>query len=285
MARTPFASFAHNGEDVVLWRALRGVVEGRYIEVHAYPPRSDSVTQAFYDHGWHGIIIEPEPELADRFRHERPGDLVFQVPAALRKGASTALDDLVDGAGWAGKDVHFLSIDAKSGQTEVLQSIDLQTWRPWVIVARSETCGNTRSTHEQWAEFVRSADYRLCLFDGLSRFYVAAERNDEIGAALSVPANIGDNFTTVPQRTMLQELEDARAQRKEAITQSIQWRSVALERWSDLMENTSTAAGRLSDENQRLQREFVALQSTLSWRVTRPLRSIRERFPRDQEEE
>jgi hypothetical protein len=84
---------------------------------------------------------------------------------------------------------------------------------------------------------------------------------------------------------MLQELEDARAQRKEAITQSIQWRSVALERWSDLMENRSTAAGRLSDENQRLQREFVALQSTLSWRVTRPLRSIRERFPRDQEEE
>jgi hypothetical protein len=44
-------------------------------------------------------------------------------------------------------------------------------------------------------------------------------------------------------------------------------------------------AGREADERQRLQMEFMALQQTLSWRVTRPLRAVRGRFPRTREEE
>jgi hypothetical protein len=41
-----FASFAQNGEDVVLWRALGAVVQGRYIGVGANDPAISSVTRA-----------------------------------------------------------------------------------------------------------------------------------------------------------------------------------------------------------------------------------------------
>ena len=44
-----FTSYAQNFEDVLLWRALRGIKNGFYIDIGAYAPDDDSVTRAFYD--------------------------------------------------------------------------------------------------------------------------------------------------------------------------------------------------------------------------------------------
>ena len=64
MTQPPFDSFAQNGEDVVLWRALGHIANGRYVDVGANHPTNDSVTRAFYDRGWRGIAIEPDPTYA-----------------------------------------------------------------------------------------------------------------------------------------------------------------------------------------------------------------------------
>jgi hypothetical protein len=42
-----FASFAQNFEDVTLWRALRDVGQGSYIDIGAQDPETDSVSLAF----------------------------------------------------------------------------------------------------------------------------------------------------------------------------------------------------------------------------------------------
>jgi len=47
-----FISYAQNHEDVLLYRALKGVGKGFYIDVGANDPEEDSVTKAFYDRGW-----------------------------------------------------------------------------------------------------------------------------------------------------------------------------------------------------------------------------------------
>jgi hypothetical protein len=44
-----FVSYAQNFEDVMLWRALRDIKGGFYIDVGANSPGMDSVTKAFYD--------------------------------------------------------------------------------------------------------------------------------------------------------------------------------------------------------------------------------------------
>ena len=54
-------SYAQNYEDVMLWRALKHVDHGFYIDVGAYSPVEYSVTKAFYERGWRGINIEPHP--------------------------------------------------------------------------------------------------------------------------------------------------------------------------------------------------------------------------------
>ena len=69
MAR--FVSYAQNYEDVILWRALKHIKNGFYVDCGAYDPNRDSVTRAFYERGWRGINIEPIATLLQKFVAER----------------------------------------------------------------------------------------------------------------------------------------------------------------------------------------------------------------------
>ena len=66
-----FISYAQNGEDVMLTRALKHIERGFYIDVGANHPSDDSVTKAFYDRGWRGLNIEPLPEHIAQLRAAR----------------------------------------------------------------------------------------------------------------------------------------------------------------------------------------------------------------------
>src|SRR4051812_19442188 len=57
-----FISYAQNYEDIMLFRALRHVADGFYVDVGANSPDEHSVTKAFYERGWRGINIEPVME-------------------------------------------------------------------------------------------------------------------------------------------------------------------------------------------------------------------------------
>ena len=71
---TRLISYAQNGEDVVLWRALSDVESGNYLDIGANDPQLFSVTRSFYDRGWSGLCVEPQAELVEKFRAERPRD-------------------------------------------------------------------------------------------------------------------------------------------------------------------------------------------------------------------
>ena len=82
----------------MLWRALKHVERGFYIDVGACAPEEWSVTKAFYDRGWRGINIEPDPGyhrqlLAARTRDinlpARPGRSCRRRDHALRAGHGT----------------------------------------------------------------------------------------------------------------------------------------------------------------------------------------------------
>src|SRR5438128_4041408 len=74
-----FTSYAQNFEDVMLWRALKGVPNGFYIDVGAQDPVIDSVSMGFYEQGWRGVHIEPVAFYAERLRKQRPDETVIQA--------------------------------------------------------------------------------------------------------------------------------------------------------------------------------------------------------------
>lgn len=313
MTEQSFVSYAQNGEDVVLWRALHAVTPGRYVEVGANEPQTHSISKAFYDRGWSGIEIEPVPALAESFRSARPRDVV--VEAAITSddvqdvvlhlipdtGLSTLRSDV--GAehaesGWpvqqvtvpakrldevlaehldASEDIHFLVIDTEGGERKVLESVDLDRWRPWVLVIEATAPMSDTRVHEDWEELVVSRGYRFCLFDGLSRWYLAEEHAD-LMPQLDHPACALDPW--VPYRTFAAESTVTRlAEENSQLTdQVIKWRGDVLAYWAQAASAATTnpgAGGVNAHESARLRAELDAIQQTVSWRVTAPLRDLR----------
>ena len=84
LSAMPFVSYAQNLEDVMLWRALRSIDAGFYIDVGASSPNMDSVTRAFSERGWRGINVEPSPHYFSQLVERRPADINLNVAVGNR---------------------------------------------------------------------------------------------------------------------------------------------------------------------------------------------------------
>lgn len=73
----------------MLWRALKHVPDGFYIDVGAAEPGHLSVTRLFYENGWSGINIEPNPQLFQELQKARTRDVNLMVGAAETSGTKT----------------------------------------------------------------------------------------------------------------------------------------------------------------------------------------------------
>ena len=64
-------SYAQNFEDVMLWRALKDVKNGFYIDIGAQDPIVDSVSLFFFERGWVGVHVEPSAHCVERLEQSR----------------------------------------------------------------------------------------------------------------------------------------------------------------------------------------------------------------------
>ena len=237
-----FVSYAQNFEDVLLWRALRDVTTGFYIDVGAAHPDTDSVTRAFYDRGWSGINIEPTPEFSLRLTAARPRDRNLQIvlgespgrtelfvvngtglstvePAAAeavrRAGLNgchveIAVDTLANLCRqYAPPDTHFLKIDVEGAERAVLAGANFTSFRPWIVLVEATAPMSTVATHEEWEFILVQANYRFAWFDGLNRFYVSAEKHDELAHAFQTPVNVFDNFVRAADSEWVRRIHEA----------------------------------------------------------------------------
>lgn len=202
----PLTSYAQNFEDVLLWRALKEVEAGFYIDVGAQDPLVDSVSLAFYERGWRGVHIEPNGHYADKLRAARPDEEVVQAVISAEpgladfyeianSGLSTAdaaiaerhqrdgfpakkvsvpamrLESLLER--FKGREIHWLKIDVEGFERQVIESWGESAVRPWVLVVES-TRPRTQEASADWEPLLLERGYRPVHFDGLNRFYVSA---------------------------------------------------------------------------------------------------------------
>jgi len=224
---TPFVSYAQNREDVVLFRALRDVKCGFYIDVGAHDPDVDSVTKAFYDRGWQGINVEPVAYWYQRLAAARPRDINLKVAIAseacqlvLHEVQGTGLSTIDESVAAAHhrnsgfsvraqtvpalplsqicqehgvREIHFLKVDVEGAERAVLESMDLGELRPWIVVVEAVDPVNHAPTHDSWEPLLLAAGYEFALFDGLNRFYFD-QGKPFLRWKLSAPANVLDNY-------------------------------------------------------------------------------------------
>lgn len=219
-------SYAQTHEDVLLWRALHSVTPGFYVDVGAHDPTDLSTTRAFYERGWRGINVEPNPLYAAKLRRERPRDLTLEVAlgdvpgmATIHDfgatGLSTMVDDIAEGHAVRGfsathfqvpvttlaavldnlgdQDVHFLKIDVEGYEVKVLNGANFTKVRPWIVLIEAVKPMTSIPTFDTWERLLLTAGYHFVYFDGVNRFYVSEEHLD-LRRYFTAPVSIQDPF-------------------------------------------------------------------------------------------
>ncbi len=79
-----YFSYAHEGEDLILKDVLN-YKNGFYLDIGAHHPYRFSVTSYFYQNGWRGINIDPNPGTKKMFDRERPGDINLEMGISNKK--------------------------------------------------------------------------------------------------------------------------------------------------------------------------------------------------------
>jgi hypothetical protein len=190
MSSVPMISYAQNFEDVMLWRALKHVRDGFYVDIGAGDPTHDSVTKAFYERGWHGINVEPDKGYFAKLKAARTRDVNLNIACGRRQTLAAVLDE------YANKEIHFLKIDTDGDELDVIKWSEVERHRPWVIVVEAMAPGGQIETHQEWEPLLLARNYHFVYLDGLNRFYIANEYA-QLDKSFAAPPNVFDDFISV----------------------------------------------------------------------------------------
>ncbi len=160
-------SFSQKGEDLIIDRYFKNKRKGFYIDIGAYHPQINSNTKLFYDRGWNGINIEPNPARIELFQRFRKRDKNLNVGIGSSKGMATFYELDANGLSTFSKkeadsmlklghklknkmkiqmykmqdimkeyvrsDIDFITIDTEALDLEVLKSNNWEKYRPKLL--------------------------------------------------------------------------------------------------------------------------------------------------------
>lgn len=171
-----FGSFSQKGEDLVIEKILGDKKKGFYIDVGAHNPTVYNNTKRFYEKGWSGINIEPNPILFKRFKKERKRDVNLNIGIGKKSTVLSFYEINPDSLSTFSKseknakinlgytlsheykihvstlknviskyvrnNIDFLSVDTEGWDLEVLQSNDWVRYRPRVVCVETGDFGS-----------------------------------------------------------------------------------------------------------------------------------------------
>jgi FkbM family methyltransferase len=198
-----FITYAQDLEDWILFCALNDVQNGFYVDVGANDPCFCSVTKAFYDMGWNGINIEPLKQEYDKLCLERPRDINLNIGAGAENASleffiqgmtydpetarrlhdidsiqkrtipvrrlSDILNEHLKGEN---KTIHFLKIDVEGFERSVLEGMDFNKYRAWIIIIEATLPGTFIPCHDKWEDILLKNNYEVGFAYGINRYYV-----------------------------------------------------------------------------------------------------------------
>lgn len=200
--RTIFPQEAENElKREFLGRANRGY----FVEVGAYRPVESSQTFELEQRGWTGVLIEPQPDLADELRRSRSAKVFAEACSSRRKSGSRMTLHLASGHSSFDQNLNivgirphgaidvpvrtldeilieadaptidFMSIDVEGHELDVLDGFDLARWRPRLILIEDLLL------HVGVHRCLTSRGYRCMRRTGVDNWYVPADRLPRIG--------------------------------------------------------------------------------------------------------
>jgi FkbM family methyltransferase len=203
------ASYAQEGDDLVIASLLRNIDRGFYVDVGAHHPIRFSNTYKLYERGWTGINIDATPGSMDAFKKLRSRDInveaaisdveselifyEFDEPAlngfasdlmaerasegrySIRKKiamTTVTLDAVLTERCCHERGIDLITIDVEGFDLEVLRSIDLDFWRPKLIVIETKLDSLVDLAESDVFRYLRPHGYKCVAHTGRNTFYI-----------------------------------------------------------------------------------------------------------------
>jgi FkbM family methyltransferase len=201
-------SYAQSGEDRIIATLLGGLTQppGFYVDVGCNHPVRFSNTFELYKRGWRGINIDANAQLVDLCRHTRPRDVSicavvsdaereivfteFDNPllssvsdrhverwrehsdvARTRRASARTLNEILRTHD-APQRFDLLSIDVEGHELEVLSALDLEAYRPKLIVVEMHGLRLGDSARgEVWSHLLEN-DYEMVGYAVMNGYFL-----------------------------------------------------------------------------------------------------------------
>lgn len=204
----PIIYYGQNREDLILSAFFPSRSKGFYVDIGACHPIKYSVTQYFYERGWHGINVEPQAKEFSLLEKKRRRDTNLRIGISNRSGKmklrvyeneslSTLSKDIKEEYSHDSErkklsyrdesievrtlaeifqdnrveSIQFLKVDVEGHESEVLQGNNWQKYRPEVMCIEA----NNSVKAEEWRNLIDKVGYEKVFFDGLNDYYVEKE--------------------------------------------------------------------------------------------------------------
>jgi len=200
------AIFGPDAENELKEAFFAGLGAGYFVEVGANDPEALSQTWHLEQRGWTGVLIEPQPDLAEALRRRRSAkvyavacsspqnagrpmalhlagihssfDPLLNISTERAEGAIEVpvmtLDEILADAG-APSPIDLLSVDVESHEIEVLDGFDVARWCPRLILVEDLAMNLKLHRH------LRARGYKWVRRTGLNSWYVPVSMPFEVG--------------------------------------------------------------------------------------------------------
>jgi FkbM family methyltransferase len=197
--------FPQEAENDLKQAYLREIDQGYFVEVGANQPEDLSQTFSLEQKGWRGVLIEPQPDLADALRKRRSakvfaeactsrGNTGSRMTLHLAGGHSSfdrnlnladvkphgaidvptrTLDQILIEAG--ARSIDFISIDVEGHELDVLDGFALERWRPRLVLIEDLLL------HLRLHRYLTKRNYRWFRRTGINNWYVPEHMSCPLG--------------------------------------------------------------------------------------------------------
>lgn len=202
--------YAQFGEDVILNEWIDEDVKfGYYVDVGCYHPRKFSNTYFLYKRGWRGINIDLDNIKIEAMNLLRPEDINITaavsdqiknveiytdrkyslgstiVPESLQLNhrhnkkhemLTKTLNQIIENTKYHNKEIDLLTIDAEGNDFNVLMSLDIDKYKPKIILIESSAKDINDVMKEAIYNFLATKNYKLANWVGLTLFFVNSNK-------------------------------------------------------------------------------------------------------------
>jgi FkbM family methyltransferase len=204
--------FAQWGEDITSTYLLGKSQTGFYIDIGSNDPVHYSNTFKLYLQGWKGILVDGNNKLIEKTKKIRKKDIavhgivsnkkeetVFYIaedslmssihpdqtskPLEKITAVTITLDEIIERYLPKNQNIDLLSIDVEGHDFEVLQSIDLNKYRPSLIIVEDlgHWCDDLSNIYEnKFVRYLKSFYYYIASRDKKNLYFFAVEHNKPV---------------------------------------------------------------------------------------------------------